>query len=91
MYFHVQCMACRWVEFISYVDKQTGKKIKGQPEYLKNGQSALVKMRPISHNLVIEEYDKFKSLGRFMVKEDNKIIAVGIIKQNVLVAPKIKK
>jgi len=62
------------------MDKRTGKVIEENPEYILQGESAIVKMVP-KRAMVCEAYTEFPPLGRFAVRDMNMTVAVGVIKE----------
>nr|BAN39691.1 elongation factor 1-alpha 1 [Entamoeba histolytica] len=77
---HTSPIACKLEEFLSKIDRRTGKSMEGgEPEYFKNGDSALVKIVPIKP-LCVEEFVKFPPLGRFVVRDMKQTVAVGVVK-----------
>jgi len=42
---HTLHMACKFVEFISKIDRKTGEVIEEKPQILKNGDVAMVKIK----------------------------------------------
>nr|BAN38771.1 elongation factor 1-alpha 1 [Entamoeba histolytica] len=77
---HTSPIACKFEEFLSKIDRRTGKSMEGgEPEYIKNGDSALVKIVP-TKPLCVEEFAKFPPLGRFAVRDMKQTVAVGVVK-----------
>ena len=77
---HTASVASRIVEIIAKIDPRTGKVIEQNPNYLKQGDAAIVRFKPIKP-LVIEEFQKIKQLGRFAMRDMNKTIGIGIVKE----------
>nr|BAN38795.1 elongation factor 1-alpha 1 [Entamoeba histolytica] len=77
---HTSHIACKFEELLSKIDRRTGKSMEGgEPEYIKNGDSALVKIVP-TKPLCVEEFAKFPPLGRFAVRDMKQTVAVGVVK-----------
>nr|BAN37717.1 elongation factor 1-alpha 1 [Entamoeba histolytica] len=77
---HTSHIACKFEELLSKIDRRTGKSMEGgEPEYIKNGDSALVKIVP-TKPLCVEEFAKFPPLGRFAVRDMRQTVAVGVVK-----------
>lgn len=76
---------CRLQSIIATIDKKTGKVIKNEPESLKTGDSALVEFVPESSRLVIETFAEFPPLGRILIQNSNKTVAIGVVKDIVKV------
>jgi len=77
---HTSHVACKFSEFISKVDRRTGKVIEENPTALKNQDSAIVKLIP-QKPLCVETFSEFPPLGRFAVRDMGRTVAVGIIKE----------
>lgn len=75
-------VACKIVEIKCKIDRKTGAVLEENPECLKNGDSALVLMKP-EKPLCCEVFNEFPSLGRFAVRDMKQTVAVGIIKEVV--------
>jgi len=73
-------VACKFEKLIAKVNKRDGKVIEENPEFIKNGDSAMVQFVP-TKPLVVETYAEFPSLGRFAVRDSNCTVAVGIVKE----------
>ncbi|GAB1222367.1 hypothetical protein ENUP19_0301G0008 [Entamoeba nuttalli] len=77
---HTSHIACKFESILSKIDRRTGKSMEGgEPEYIKNGDSALVKIVP-TKPLCVEEFAKFPPLGRFAVRDMKQTVAVGVVK-----------
>ena len=77
---HTVTMASTFTELIAKIDPRTGQTIEEKPNFLKQGDGALVKMRPLSP-IVIEAYSQIPQLGRFAVRDMGMTIAVGVVKE----------
>lgn len=58
------------------IDKKTGKKTKRPPQFLKQGDAAVVEM-VLNQPLCVQTYDKHPSLARFTLRDEGKTIAIG--------------
>jgi elongation factor 1-alpha len=76
---HTAHVACRFEELISKIDKRTGQEIEKNPEFIKSGDSAIVKLVP-SKPMCVESYIEYPPLGRFAVRDMSTTVAVGVIK-----------
>lgn len=56
-----------------------GKVVENQPESLKTGESGVVALIPLAP-LCVEEYGVYPSLGRFTLRDQARVVAVGVIK-----------
>lgn len=72
-------VACKFDEIISKVDRKSGEVLEKTPDFIKNGETAFVKMIP-AKEMVVETFAEFPCLGRFAVRDSNKTVAIGIVK-----------
>lgn len=77
---HTATMAVTFSELMQKIDARTGQVTEEKPSFLKTGDSALVKLRPV-RPMVIESYSEIPQLGRFAVRDMGSTIAVGIVQQ----------
>jgi elongation factor 1-alpha len=77
---HTVTMAATFTELIAKIDPRTGQTIEEKPAFLKAGDGALVKLRPLSP-IVVEPYSEIPQLGRFAVRDMGMTIAVGVVKE----------
>jgi len=80
MHVHTAQVAVRFEELIAKVNPRTGEVIEEKPSFLKTGDSALVRLRPI-RPVAIEEYATFPEIGRFAIRDMGTTIAAGIVKE----------
>ncbi len=80
MHIHTAQIATKFVELISKIDARTGQIVEKSPKFLKTGDAALVKLRPVSP-VAAEPYAVFPELGRFAIRDSGMTIAAGIIKE----------
>ncbi|CAF1161039.1 unnamed protein product [Rotaria sordida] len=76
---HTARFACLLIELIDKIDHQISETIQVYPQSIKSGDLATVKMIPLEP-VCVEKFDDYPSLGYFIVRDKNKIIAIGIIK-----------
>ena len=75
---HTATVACRIEEIVSKLDPRTGQPLPEKPTFLKQGDSAVVRMVPIKP-MVVEKYQDFPPLGRFAIRDSGRTIAAGIV------------
>jgi elongation factor 1-alpha len=75
---HTASVACRITELVSKLDPRTGQEVEKNPQFLKQGDVAIVKFKPIKP-LCIEKYSEFPPLGRFAMRDMGKTVGVGVI------------
>ena len=74
---HTASIACRITELVSKLDPRTGKEVEKNPQYLKQGDAAVVKFAPIKP-MVIEKFSEFPGLGRFALRDMGKTVGIGV-------------
>ncbi|KON28491.1 elongation factor 1-alpha [miscellaneous Crenarchaeota group archaeon SMTZ-80] len=80
MHAHTSTMAATFTELLQKIDPRTGQVVEENPSFLKQGDSAIVKMRPLGP-IVMEEYSDIPQLGRFAIRDMGMTIAVGVVKE----------
>jgi elongation factor 1-alpha len=75
---HTASVAARIVEIIAKLDPRTGQIIEKNPSFLKQGDAAIVRFKPIKP-MVIEKYSEFPQLGRFAMRDMGKTIGIGVV------------
>jgi len=74
---HTAQVPCQFVELIEQIDPRTGEVIKKSPNFLKNGDSAKVRIRP-QGNLCLETQKENQFMSRFAVRDAGATVAAGI-------------
>lgn len=80
LHYHTGQVACQFIELLRKIDPRTGQAVEEKPSFLKTGDGALVRMRPL-HPIAVETYIEFPELGRFAVRDMGTTIAAGVIKE----------
>ena len=80
MHSHTAQTATRFVELIAKMDPRTGQVVEKNPSFLKTGDVALVRLRPLQP-VALEPYSEFPELGRFAIRDSGMTIAAGIVKE----------
>jgi len=77
--FHVHTgqIPCQFIEIIEKYDPKTGAVAEHNPDFLKNGDVAKVKIKPMG-NLVIEKQEVNPHMARFAVRDAGQTVAAGI-------------
>ncbi|RCH82408.1 translation termination factor GTPase eRF3, partial [Rhizopus stolonifer] len=60
------------------LDKKTGKRSKRPPQFIKQGQKAIVRIET-SGSVCVETFAKLPQLGRFTLRDEGKTVAIGKI------------
>jgi elongation factor 1-alpha len=78
LHIHTATVACKMVSIEKKIDPKTGQPIPETPQFLKQGDAAVVKFKPIKP-LSAEKYQEFPPLGRFAIRDMGRTIAAGVI------------
>jgi len=74
---HTAQVACTFVELLKKLDPRTGQVKEENPTFLKAGDAAIVKFRPVQP-MVIENFKDIPQLGRFAIRDMGSTIAAGM-------------
>ena len=75
---HTASISARMVEILAKLDPRTGKVVEEKPQFLKPGDVAIVRFKPVKP-MVVEKFSDFPALGRFAMRDMNRTIGIGII------------
>jgi elongation factor 1-alpha len=75
---HTAQLACTITDILEKKDPKTGQTAEKNPETLKTGDVAVVKIKP-TKPLCIEKYSDFPQLGRFAIRDMGETVGAGII------------
>jgi elongation factor 1-alpha len=78
--FHIHTMqiASTLVEIVEKKDPKTGQTVQKNPEFIKNGDVAIVRIKP-SKPICIEKFGEFPQLGRFAIRDMGQTVAAGVV------------
>jgi elongation factor 1-alpha len=76
---HTAQVAATLSEFVAKIDPKTGATVEEKPKFLKTGDAAIVKIKPV-RPLAIETFKEFPEIGRFALRDMGTTIAAGVIK-----------
>ncbi|MBS3171274.1 translation elongation factor EF-1 subunit alpha [Candidatus Woesearchaeota archaeon] len=74
---HTAQVACQIVKIEKKLDPATGVVIQENPDFLKNGEAAIVKVKP-TKPLVIEKQKDIPHMAKFAIRDAGSTVAVGI-------------
>lgn len=80
MHAHTATTSATFTELLQKIDARSGQVTQEKPDFLKTGDAALVKIKPLQP-LAVEAYAEIPQLGRFAIRDMGSTIAVGVIKQ----------
>jgi elongation factor 1-alpha len=79
---HTAQVPCQFVELLHTIDPKTGQPAQTNPDFLKNGDVAMVKIKPIG-NLVLETAEQNPYMARFAIRDAGVTVAAGVCKSIV--------
>jgi len=74
---HTAQVPCQFTELIAQIDPRTGEVIKENPDFLKNGDTARVRLKP-QGNLAIESQKDNPYTSKFAVRDAGSTVAAGM-------------
>ncbi|HIE41285.1 MAG TPA: translation elongation factor EF-1 subunit alpha [Candidatus Aenigmarchaeota archaeon] len=74
---HTAQVACTITEILKKIDPKTGQVVQENPEYIKTGDAAIIKVKP-TKPVVIEKQSDFSQLARFAVRDMGQTVAAGV-------------
>ncbi len=74
---HTSQVACQFVEIVQKLDPATGAVLAEHPDFIKNGDTAIVKLKPMQP-VVIEKQSDNPKLSRFAVRDSGQTVAAGM-------------
>lgn len=75
---HTASVAARITEIVGKLDPKTGQIAEKNPQFIKVGESAIMKFQPIKP-MVVERYSEIPQLGRFAMRDMGKTVGIGVI------------
>jgi elongation factor 1-alpha len=76
---HTAQVAATLSEFLAKIDPKTGGTVEEKPKFLKTGDAAIVKIKPV-RPLAIETFKEFPEIGRFALRDLGTSIAAVVVK-----------
>ncbi len=74
---HTAQVACQFVEIVKKLDPKTGQEVTENKDILRNGDAAIVKLRPVQP-LVIEKNGEIPQMSRFAIRDSGVTVAAGM-------------
>lgn len=74
---HTAQVACQFVEIQKKLNPATGEVLAENPDFIKNGDAAIVKLRPVQP-LVIEKQSEIPQMSRFAIRDSGSTVAAGM-------------
>ncbi len=74
---HTAQVACQFVEIVKKLDPRTGQEVTENKDFLKNGDAAIVKLRPVQP-LVIEKNKEIPQISRFAIRDSGATVGAGM-------------
>jgi elongation factor 1-alpha len=75
---HTAQVACTFTELVKKINPTTGEVVAENPDMLKTGDAAVVKLKP-TKPLVVEKASDFPPLGRFAIRDMGKTVGAGMV------------
>ncbi len=80
---HTAQVACTITEILKKIDPKTGAAVAENPDFIKTGDAALIKVKP-SKPLVIEKQSVMPQLSRFAIRDMGQTVAAGMCVETVV-------
>ncbi len=74
---HTAQVACQFMEIQKKLNPKTGEVMEENPDFIKNGDAAIVKLRPVQP-LVIEKQKDIPHMSRFAIRDSGSTVAAGM-------------
>ena len=74
---HTAQVACKVEAILRKLDPRTGQSMQENPDFIKNGDAAIVKFKPVQP-LVIEKQKDIPQLSRFAIRDSGQTVAAGM-------------
>ncbi|MCX8194662.1 MAG: translation elongation factor EF-1 subunit alpha [Candidatus Micrarchaeota archaeon] len=75
---HTAQVACTITEIMEKKDPKTGQVLQKNPDFIKSGDVAVVKVKPLKP-VVVEKFQEFPPLGRFAIRDMGQTVAAGVV------------
>jgi elongation factor 1-alpha len=78
LHIHTAQFAARVTEIVEKKDPKTGLTQQKNPDFIKTGDVAVIKMKPLKP-VCIEKFSEFPPLGRFAIRDMGQTVAAGVV------------
>jgi elongation factor 1-alpha len=78
LHIHTATVPVTFAELIHKLDPRTGSVQEENPQYIKQGDSAVVRFKP-RKPVVVEKFSEIPQLGRFAIRDSGRTIAAGVV------------
>ncbi len=75
---HTAQLAATITEIVEKKDPKSGQTLQKNPEFIKTGDVAIVKIKPLKP-ICMEKYGDFPQLGRFAIRDMGQTVAAGVV------------
>jgi len=79
---HTAQVSCTVIELVKKLDPKTGGTLEEKPQFLKTGDAAVIKVKPLKP-IPMEAYKDFPALGRFAIRDMGRTVAAGVVMEVV--------
>lgn len=73
---HTAQVACTFTKLKKKLDSKTGEVLEEEPDFIKNGEAAIVTCKP-QRNMSLERVEDFSEMGRFAIRDMGQTVAAG--------------
>ena len=74
---HTTQVACQVTEIVKKINPATGETLQEKPDFIKNGDAAVVKFKPVQA-MCIEKQSDIPQLARFAIRDSGQTVAAGM-------------
>jgi len=74
---HTAQIACQILEIVKKIDPRTGATVAEKPDFIKNGDVAIVRVKPLQP-VVVEKQKEIPQLARFAIRDSGATVAAGM-------------
>ncbi len=79
---HTSQIACTVTEIVKKLDPKTGATVQENPDYIKTGDAAVIKVKP-TKPVIIEKQSEMPELARFAIRDMGQTVAAGVCLETV--------